>query len=203
MVPFAEKDEAKSLGAWWDPQARTWYIPPGEDPVPFQRWFGCTKEAEPDDLLLLGPPVFAVESLTGCWKCGKTVVVASVACKSYTDARNEYDEEDAELFVFSGITWSPTGVVEALRRLNRGYRKRFSKSAGIDYFMNHCSCGAQLGDFFLHSEPGGAFLPKDVESAVSIKLHALSEDEPVKLDGSVRASFPSLIWRHAQKVAQC
>lgn len=26
-VPFAEKDEAKAAGAWWDPQARRWYAP--------------------------------------------------------------------------------------------------------------------------------------------------------------------------------
>src|SRR5699024_3891988 len=39
QVPFAEKHEAKALGAYWDPQARLWYIPPG---VPtgllLQRW---------------------------------------------------------------------------------------------------------------------------------------------------------------------
>src|SRR5215831_6639908 len=27
-VPFAEKDEAKALGARWDPKARSWYAPP-------------------------------------------------------------------------------------------------------------------------------------------------------------------------------
>jgi len=26
-VPYAEKDEAKALGARWDPQARRWYDP--------------------------------------------------------------------------------------------------------------------------------------------------------------------------------
>lgn len=27
QVPYAEKDEAKELGAWWNPQAKKWYIP--------------------------------------------------------------------------------------------------------------------------------------------------------------------------------
>lgn len=27
QVPFAEKDEAKELGAWWNPQAKKWYVP--------------------------------------------------------------------------------------------------------------------------------------------------------------------------------
>lgn len=39
QVPFAEKDEAKALGAYWDPQARLWYIPPGVPTGPLlQRW---------------------------------------------------------------------------------------------------------------------------------------------------------------------
>lgn len=39
QVPFAEKDEAKALGAYWDPQARLWYIPHWVAPEPLlQRW---------------------------------------------------------------------------------------------------------------------------------------------------------------------
>ncbi|WP_416431069.1 exodeoxyribonuclease VII large subunit [Piscirickettsia salmonis] len=37
-VPFAEKDEAKRLGARWDPSSRAWYILPHIDTAPFQRW---------------------------------------------------------------------------------------------------------------------------------------------------------------------
>lgn len=202
-VPFAEKDEAKSLGAWWDPHARTWYVPPGKDPAPFKKWVGAETAGEPNEpegLLVLDPPVFAVESQTVCWKCDRSVPVASLACKSYKSAGGVVDDEGADLYTFSGITWLSGAIVAVLRRVNRGYRKRFSKTAGVEYFMNHCSCGAQLGDFFMHSEPGGAFLPMDSEAAGAIKLRLISKDEPVKLDGSAGASFPSLIWEHAQKV---
>ncbi|SNT36311.1 hypothetical protein SAMN06265795_12926 [Noviherbaspirillum humi] len=37
-VPFAEKDAAKKLGARWDAEGRTWYVPPGVDATPFRRW---------------------------------------------------------------------------------------------------------------------------------------------------------------------
>nr|WP_232102429.1 DUF5710 domain-containing protein [Stutzerimonas stutzeri] len=33
-VPFAEKDEAKALGARWDPQAKVWYVPEGNETAP-------------------------------------------------------------------------------------------------------------------------------------------------------------------------
>jgi hypothetical protein len=39
-VPFAEKEEAKQLGARWDPKRRKWYVPAGVDAAPFSRWSG-------------------------------------------------------------------------------------------------------------------------------------------------------------------
>jgi hypothetical protein len=37
-VPYEDKTAAKRLGARWDPQAATWFIPAGVDPAPFARW---------------------------------------------------------------------------------------------------------------------------------------------------------------------
>lgn len=36
-VPFAEKDEAKALGARWDPTRKCWYVQ-DRDLAPFARW---------------------------------------------------------------------------------------------------------------------------------------------------------------------
>ncbi len=43
-VPFSEKDEAKALGARWNPSARKWYVPDAlcEDLTPFARWLPAT-----------------------------------------------------------------------------------------------------------------------------------------------------------------
>jgi len=37
-VSYAEKDDAKSLGAWWNPDKKIWYVPAGIDVRPFERW---------------------------------------------------------------------------------------------------------------------------------------------------------------------
>jgi hypothetical protein len=37
-VPFAEKDEAKALGARWNGERKSWYVPDGKDTAPFERW---------------------------------------------------------------------------------------------------------------------------------------------------------------------
>lgn len=37
QVPITEKDAAKHLGARWDPQNKTWYVPDGLDATPLQK----------------------------------------------------------------------------------------------------------------------------------------------------------------------
>jgi len=37
-VPYAEKDEAKKLGAKWDSVRKKWYVPQGVNTEPFIRW---------------------------------------------------------------------------------------------------------------------------------------------------------------------
>lgn len=46
-VPFKEKDEAKILGARWDPGGKTWYVPEGVPTAPFERWLGGPKSTKP------------------------------------------------------------------------------------------------------------------------------------------------------------
>ena len=37
-VSYAEKDEAKALGAKWDRKAKSWYVAEGTDMTPFEKW---------------------------------------------------------------------------------------------------------------------------------------------------------------------
>lgn len=37
-VPYAEKDEAKKLGARWDAKQKIWYVPEGKDIEPLKKW---------------------------------------------------------------------------------------------------------------------------------------------------------------------
>jgi exodeoxyribonuclease VII large subunit len=51
-VPYPEKNDAKKLGARWDPGRQTWYVPPGFEIDPFGRWLlktlhESTQVAEP------------------------------------------------------------------------------------------------------------------------------------------------------------
>lgn len=37
-VPFNEKEQAKSLGARWNAEAKHWYVPQGIELAPFEKW---------------------------------------------------------------------------------------------------------------------------------------------------------------------
>ena len=46
-VPYEEKDAAKRLGARWDPDAQSWYMPAGADPDRFGRWRSPDRAQQP------------------------------------------------------------------------------------------------------------------------------------------------------------
>lgn len=46
-VPYAQKDEAKLLGARWDADVRRWYITDKQDVLLFNKWFGGTVHTKP------------------------------------------------------------------------------------------------------------------------------------------------------------
>lgn len=52
-VPFKEKKEARELGARFDVLEKKWYLPPGVDSTPFERW----KTAEQPDPSIAAPAI--------------------------------------------------------------------------------------------------------------------------------------------------
>ena len=48
-VSFAEKDEAKKLGAKWDPTRKVWYVQDGADMSRFSKWSATPHEDSASD----------------------------------------------------------------------------------------------------------------------------------------------------------
>lgn len=186
-VPYADKDEAKALGARWNPTGKKWYVPAGLDPTPFERWI----EDEPDDsdTLYATGHLYVVESLAVCWKCQR---LTPVFCLASDDHEYGYDAES--FTTYSDLASPPVAVRQMIERRFPSYHKDFSRTAGGRYYMNHCTCGAKLGDFYLHSEPGGAFFPTSQDELVGMKIHTISaEPAKIELDASPRIQSPNFI----------
>jgi hypothetical protein len=173
-VPFAEKDEAKRLGAKWDPSAKVWYAPDGIDLVSFERWL-------PQDATgtLSAPSYSLARSEKSCWKCGDRTEVFCILLPAGFNKRQsgtaDWIPVRSPAFL-SYLTLLSQPVDERIKTLAPGYRMTYSAKAGRSYWMNHCQrCDIKQGDFDLHCEPNGAFLPLDPTHAQRISLLQIQE----------------------------
>jgi hypothetical protein len=141
-VPFAEKDEAKALGARWDAQARSWYIDASRDPAPFSRWLPPTIAA--------GPTVQArVLALSErCYRCNASImsiIGVIVASEFALDPSGFVEFEDV------GEALAALLPEDLLAKHGIGPLRRRSSSVRPEpYWSNGClHCGAIQGGFFL------------------------------------------------------
>ncbi|WP_449116731.1 DUF5710 domain-containing protein [Pseudomonas viridiflava] len=193
-VPFSQKDEAKSLGARWDPNLKTWYVPEGVEPGPFARWLPVPEdldlEHEPE-FGVRAPYYYVIESVSDCWKCSSRTRVFSFMLPENHEEFDYFVDEDEDFSLASNLgEWkcheyrgtvsnvqslSPK-VTKQIRRFTDHFKYAYSKTADSRYLMNHCEhCGAKLGDFFMHGEPGGAFFPTSPAQAQQMILARIDE----------------------------
>lgn len=180
-VPFAEKDEAKSLGARWDAAAKIWYVPPGTGVEPFERWLPRT--VDPTDIGVRAEHYYILESSRACWKCNQSTRLYGFLLPGdheflyvEDEPEDDYWERYAIPATVSYVTNLIPEVKEKIKQFGDSYRVNLSEMTASQYWMNHCeNCGAKQGDFQLHVEPGGAFHPTDAEAAAQIVFHHVTE----------------------------
>lgn len=64
-VPYNEKDDAKSLGARWNPTVKKWYVKNKKDYYKFIRWI------EPYGNMVIIDELYLIEDVKKCFRCGK------------------------------------------------------------------------------------------------------------------------------------
>ncbi|MES3675902.1 DUF5710 domain-containing protein [Halomonas elongata] len=191
-VPYSQKDEAKKLGAKWDPKIKKWYIKDSLALGVFEKWL----PPQYTSLMESGSPVYVlrssyyyiVESYAICWRCREMTSVHSFMLPSPHEEFECYDEEivgesgsgrwEARYHntILSSLVGIPSTVLDKLCLVTKRYFPTYSKKAGYTYYMNHCEhCDAVQGDFYMHSEPGGAFCPVSVEQAGIMYRHRIDE----------------------------
>lgn len=182
-VPFEEKDQAKGLGARWDPARKVWFVPDGVDTGPFSKWLPRAV-----DVNIRASKYYLAEAAEICWKCDEPTRVFGIAVPAgYEYAEYEAGEKiwdsTGDMAFLSYIEYLPESVQTQIRALTPHYRLDFSKTTNSSYWMNHCErCGMKQGDHELFHEPDGAFQPMTRENARAIKLHRI--DETLEADAS-------------------
>lgn len=185
-VPFAEKDEAKLLGARWDPGERRWYVPAGIALDRLARWLPACSEVAPPrvpDLASVPGRRVAVRLcglVVRCWRC-ESATMCVVGFVEGSGRRWQSDElVSAEEFALA-VAERLLGDAGRARYGVGVIRPRFSGTAGCSYASNGCRhCDALQGDFFLFHEE----LPE-----------ALSDGDLDKLSDLGSYELPVTVWK--------
>ena len=90
--------------------------------------------------------------------------------------------DDFSPLILRDIKDAPEPFQIAAAHAGIDFRKRLSRTGGIEYFMNHCACGAPFGDHFLHNEPSHVFFPTDENEAARILIWEIDWDVDMEGD---------------------
>lgn len=142
-----------------------------------------------EDINLRAPFYRLARSNWPCRRCFAAATVFAIALpdahetlESGLDAATDGDPPadcwqragfDAWIFY---VGYLPESVRQQLHVIAPGYRYAYSRTTDCRYWINHCEhCGAAQGDYHLHCEIGGAFLPITAETAAEIELLTIPE----------------------------
>jgi len=151
----------------------------------------------------VGAPLYLITSTEKCYRCGQLrVVIALATCALHDGEVNTLTDgaEGNEPFMLSYIEEMPESVLAHMQRVCPGYRKHSSRTAGVAYYTNTCECGANFGDHYLFSDPGGAFFPVEEEVASCALITELPIQGVLAFRGQFSQGGAELIFRHAQRV---
>lgn len=182
-VPYSDKEIAKSKGAFWDVEQKTWFVPDHKDINDFQQWIDKSQVS-----VIIKSPVSIALNSSDCYKCAnKTAVISLASNNFYYLSTNE--NEDEKWFRADGLSFFSMPVcienelVGKINRLFPNYKIAYSKTAESSYWANHCEhCGALQCDFFLHSEPGGAFFPLEIGEYEQLTFITIPSKFDVEID---------------------
>lgn len=205
-VPFPEKDEAKSLGAWWDAEKKKWFVKNKSDYPKFQKWILSHDE---EQCIVLCDYFYIVEGVHTCFKCKKATRVIGFGIENfYTFYQKGVYEDDPKpeyangtIFISSNIEPLPLKLLDYLKNIYN-YYYGYSKFTNSNCYGNHCNhCGVLQGNFYLFEEVDSPFFIDSIEAASALKLYRIKL--PFDIKAFSETGFGSedyLIKKHAQIV---
>lgn len=181
-VPYAEKDQAKALGAWWNNDLKKWYVPSEKNYYKFKRWISAS-----DDFWILCNHLYIVEAEQTCYKCKGNTQVIGYGIESYFHFSEDEDSgvyynKGGEVHIASHIAPIPDKILAYLQN-NFNYKERYSKFAGYTYLANCCdNCDILQGDYFLFHEVDSPFWIYNESDAAKLRLYKIPLEYDLVLD---------------------
>ena len=120
---------------------------------------------------------FVAYSVVACERCS---LATGVVCVGVTAGHQRLiDDEwiaiDSPALLFQ-VEYLDSAVVLVLQQLSPKFCIAAAGTGWGEYWLNHCQhCGAPQDDYWLHCEPGAAFLPVDSTDTGRMDLVAVHE----------------------------
>lgn len=166
-VSYNEKDEAKALGARWNPKEKLW-MAPGNDFTEYKRF-----EKWIDGSFIVRKDLYIVEASRKCWKCGKETPVICFAIRDYYDLISGGENVPKWTFV-SNFSQFPEEIF-AYVKSNFKFKIKYSNTIHQSYYANCCKwCDSLQGINYLFYEVlESPFYVNNQASAEKLTMHKI------------------------------
>ena len=180
-VPYAEKDEAKSLGAKWNPTLKKWTYSYRKNYIHMLKWLPEYRENSLSNawrLSIACDNLCIVEASRTCFKCANYINVIGFSydfiLNFYGDFNTIKDSEyDNDLHIGPPDTNTPQYILDVVSQ-NFNFNKIYSKTTQSAYYANFCPyCKTLQGNFHLFNDSDGPFYITNKESAAKLKVHKI------------------------------
>lgn len=182
-VPYNEKEDAKHLGARWNPTIKKWYVENKEDYYKFVHWI------KPFGNIVVIDELYIIEGTQKCFKCGKDTRVIGFGIDKHLSLDGLLDQESEnmeevlnemrfeinkdDIHIVGPIDPTPKPLMEYIQS-KYNYKMRYSKTTHRSSINNCCdNCDVLQGDFFLFSEVDSPFFIHSEEDVEKLKIYKI------------------------------
>ncbi len=188
-IPYSDKDEAKNLGARWDPDRKSWYVFSRKDYYKFSKWI--FKEDETQKLLLINQ-LYIIKGIHTCFKCKKptTVIGFGIDDILFLDKNTQrYSIEHGDIHICSSPVIMNSKILEQLKN-KYNYYESYSKTTKSSYYANHCkNCDSIQGNFYLYDEVDSPFFVCDKATAGELTIHTIKCKDDYFIDDNCDITY--------------
>lgn len=165
-VPFIEKDEAKALGAKWDPTAKKWYVEDYHHYTDFKKWIIKNNRMEQ---YIICKAVYVVEVQHTCKKCKRQIPIIAFGFRNYISLYKEmftYLDYTDKVHIVPFFKPMPDAILQFVKE-KYSFDKHYTKRIKKEYYANCCKyCGSIQKEYDLFEDFDSPFWIKKTDHVV-------------------------------------
>lgn len=194
-IPYSEKEEAKALGAKWNPKAKKWYIQSSKNNYEkFARWILRNSS----NAIIATGSIYLIEGVRECWKCHHLTKVVGLGIGDFYELFSDkpYSPPECDVHTNSNeihLAWvsnAPQIPPRILQYLYKHYHVKTDYSHTMENlcFTNHCEhCDTIQGNWYVFNEPDSPLctfnhIDKIIPRMKKLKIYCIPIKDDLLLD---------------------